>query len=184
MPWFIFSCLQWDVFLAQILSSWMTWGLDFTRTSEFETGWAEAGRCTEAVGREIAHWQDVARCLSFKPPKVQICQGWQGLAHCISPLMPLPNLLNPDMGNTCCLSTGLPWRSTVENFLSQVRPPRHGLSGAWSVCLLDSFPSPVTRVQSHKQKNPAALWFSCDPVVQEKGCLSTVELLCWRSDEV
>ena len=168
----ILSRLQWDVFVSQILTPWIKRGLDFSRISELETGGAGVERWIEAVSRENAPWQDVARCLSFKPPRAQIGQVWQGLACCISRLKLLPNHLNPDMSNICCLSTGPPWRSAAgkQCFLSQVRPSRHGPSGAWSVRqTLFHSQSPGFRITN--KNTPGALWFSCGPAVQEKGCL-------------
>ena len=79
------------------------------------------------------------------------------------------------------LAQGLPGDQQLENFLSSARLSRHGPPGAWCVCQTLFHPqSPGFRVTN--KNTPGALWFSCDPAVQEKGCLprnySVFEMQC------
>lgn len=109
--------------------------------------------------------------------------SWPGLAEAglwhFSRLVLLPNHLSPDVGATPLPSTGPPWRSALGLGTSRRgRAVRHGPREAWSTHVR-RLSSPSTTIQSHEQKHPKALWFSCGPAVRI-GCPTREITLCLR----
>lgn len=152
-----------------------------------QTGPQEGGELRRGAKRMLAAdrmWPDVYLSSHQGHTWARAGRGWPGLVCCISPPAPLPNHLNPDAGNIRCLSSAPPLRRPTEGeqrFLAQVRPCRQGPAGAWSGRqMLFHSQSPAFRVTN--KNTLAALWFSCDPAVQEKGCLprnsSVFEMHC------
>lgn len=116
--------LQGDVFLTQILSSWIKWGLDFARILEFETGWAGVGRWSEAVSRDCS-LTGCGQMFIFQATKGT---NWPGLAGAGTLHFPASCVCQTTLILTCrtfaALARGLPGDQQLGRSASSPRSGR------------------------------------------------------------